>query len=128
MDRRADCHPASISRRTARTCLLSYAEGLFHLDCCAHPRVNTALKEVFPFGKTNDLRRAALKDTGSCHSDVREAAGTFRNYVFPSVKPGDEATPEFRYFGEGVRLTALTHHAKSGSFGDTHCVRFEVPV
>ena len=108
--------------------LASHAERLFHLDCCAHPWVNAALKEVFPFGKTNDLRRAALEDTCSRHSDVRETAVTFRNYVFSSVKPVDEAASEFRYFGEGVRLTALIHHAKSGSFGDTHYVRFEVPV
>src|SRR4029077_15233910 len=102
--------------------------GLFHFDLCAHPWVNAALKKVFPFGKTGDLRRAALEDTGSCYSDVREPAGTLRNHVLSSVKRADEAASEFRHFGEGVRLAALVHHAKRGSFWDTHCVRFKVPV
>jgi hypothetical protein len=90
--------------------------------------MDAALKKIFTLRQARDLDMAALKDSGLGYRDLRKAAGTFGNRILSwRIKTRYKAATELRHLGEGVRLAALVDYAKSGSFLDVDCVRFEVP-
>jgi hypothetical protein len=50
--------------------LRAACHGSFDLDLHAHPRMDAALKTMFPFRQIRDVDFAALKDPGLGHRDV----------------------------------------------------------
>src|SRR5215475_11681491 len=83
---------------------------LLHIDGDSHPGMNTALEFVLSFGQTGHLQLAALKDAGSCHLDILEAARALGHSLFTVVQIVDKASTKLLHFGKGVRLTSLVHY------------------
>jgi hypothetical protein len=100
----------------------------FDFDCYTHPRMDTALKEMFALRQTRDLQLAALKDTSPGHRDDLKPARTFGNRLLSMIEGSYETAPEFRHLGEGVRLSTLIDYDKGGSFSDGDFVGLEVPA
>src|SRR5258708_16988882 len=100
----------------------------FDFDCHTHPRMNTALKEMFPLRQTRDLQLAALKDTSPRHRDDLKPARTFGNRLFSMIEGGYETAPKFRHLGEGVRFTTLVDYDKGGPFIEGDRVGLEGPA
>jgi len=119
--------PAAIGHSAC--CVVSTTNPSFHHDCCSHPRMDTALKVMIPFGQACDLELAALQDARSGHRDSRKTAGALGNY-FPAwtIEGRYKTATELCNLSESVRLTALVDCVNGGSFLDCECVRFEVPV
>src|SRR6202035_2472717 len=90
----------------------------FDFDCYTHPRMDTALKEMFALRQTRDLQLAALKDTSPGHRDDLKPARTFGNRLLSMIEWSYEAAPELLHLGEGVRLPTLIDYDKGGSSSD----------
>ena len=69
-----------------------------------HPRMDTALEQVYPLRQVGYLDRAALNDPGLRHGDRRKAADTFRHRGFARrIQWREETSTELLDLGEGMR-------------------------
>ena len=91
--------------------------------------MNAALKTMFAFRQTGDVDVAGLKDASFGYRDLRKAARAFGSSILSwGIESRDEPATELRYFGEGVRFTALVDYAEYVSFLDLDRIRLKVPT
>src|SRR6266404_3897785 len=122
--------PAKSVNHSAVVALICFAGNRsFYFHFGAHPGMNAALKMMYAFRQTDDLKLAALKDSGPGHCNVCKAAGAFGNHGFARcIKRRYKAAAELRDFGKRVRFAALIEYIQTGSFLDFKCIWFEVPA
>ena len=82
--------------------------------------MNAALKMMYAFRQTDDLKLAALKDSGPGHCNACKAAGAFGNHGFARcIKRRYKAATELRDFGKRVRFAALIEYGGKRILFDT---------
>ena len=85
----------------ARTrCFSSVRRGSLHLDFHAHPRMDAALKKMFPFRQARYLELAALQDSRFGDREIFKPTGTFWCYGLSSIEVFDKAATKVRNLGE----------------------------